>query len=295
MGDFRKVSDGDPLIIPARAYNAFIDAANAVQRINVLGSGSSPIYGDSQTVVLVRNDSGIDVPRFGVLGLSSPVFLPSDGLERWQEQTSFAGQLPSGAIHAGRFGVALGPIAAGAIVPCVVSGLVIGLVDAGGDVPYADVLTGAVDRLAGSVDGGGAQVLWREPGSGAKWAILRVGTGVAGSGTFFARITGATLFSPNRWLYAWSEVRKTAAGYGAWAPFGGGRTGTAGLNMAEDMNSSAGVQGHGIDITRVGFPAGFATVPAPTGLIVRMHEVPTGVGTTEYWFNFGGNVDGACE
>lgn len=294
MSELRKVNPGDPLVIPAAAYNAFIDAARRAQSINALGASDAARFSDSQTVVLVRNDSGIDVPRFGVLGIGGPIFTPSDDLARWQEQTSLRGVLPDAGLHAGRFVVATEPVAPAGIVPCVLSGLTIGKVDAGGDVAFADALTGAVDRLTGSAGGGAAQVLWREPGAGSKWAILRLGL-ATGGGVFFARITGAAGFSPNRWLYSWAEVRKTAPGYGSWATFTGGRSGSGALNMAEDMNSSAGIQGHGIDVTRAGFPPGFATVPAPTGLIVRMYEVPTGAGGTERWFNFGGNVDGTCE
>ena len=52
---FRKVKSGDPLVIPAAAYNAMLDAAVANMRSQ---SKPTPIRGEQGLHVLVRNETG---------------------------------------------------------------------------------------------------------------------------------------------------------------------------------------------------------------------------------------------
>jgi hypothetical protein len=302
MDDLTKVRPGDDLVIPAGAYNAFIDAARYTQRANAIGAGPSAADLDPRTLVRVRNDTGGDVPRFGVLGIAGPIFEPSADEEAWQQQSSFKGRIALPA-DAGRFLIAVEPIAEDAIGVACLSGLTIARVDGSESATYADVMPGEVEFLAES-ESGGAQVLWIEQGSlivpGPRWALVRLGAPPAAS-AFYARILFAFAVSgqPNRWTYSWEEVSQAGSGYTGWAAVVDGRSGifadeTAGRNFAEIGNSSSGIQGHGIDVTRAGFPSGFATVPAPVGLVVRMYTVRNDDGETEHWFNFGGNVDGTC-
>ena len=68
-GTLKKVRSGDPLAIPAAAYNLFIDAARDFQRrAHGLGQGSVPSFRQA-TVVPVRNNTGADRSRFHVVGL----------------------------------------------------------------------------------------------------------------------------------------------------------------------------------------------------------------------------------
>jgi hypothetical protein len=53
-----KVQSGDPLRIPAAAYNLFVDAARDFQRqAHGLGQGAMPSFRQA-TVVPVRNNTG---------------------------------------------------------------------------------------------------------------------------------------------------------------------------------------------------------------------------------------------
>jgi hypothetical protein len=55
-----------------------LDAALAHRQSQLtVGAGPSQLLGSDQAVVLVRNDTGVDVPRFGVVGLDAPLILPS--------------------------------------------------------------------------------------------------------------------------------------------------------------------------------------------------------------------------
>jgi xylulokinase len=78
MDAMKKARTGDPLVIPAQAYNAFVDAAKDFQqRTRHVGQQATPGY-RSASIVQVKNESGADRERFDVLGLGDPIFLPGD-------------------------------------------------------------------------------------------------------------------------------------------------------------------------------------------------------------------------
>jgi hypothetical protein len=126
MGDpFRKVSPGDPLVIPAAAYNTFVDTArDYLDRRNDQGQEAHPAARDSG-IVLVRND--IDPPqaadRFWVLGIDGPVISPMDNLDEFSNRVVLSGAVPWISTYRGRFVVLLEPLAAGAIGLGVVAGV----------------------------------------------------------------------------------------------------------------------------------------------------------------------------
>ncbi len=107
-----KVRSGDPLRIPAAAYNAFVDAAHVTGRINA-DVGRPAASQGHESHVLVRNESGEDLPRFGVLGIVGPILEPGDDFKR---RTAVVGAaITVGDDYVGRFVVAREPIAPGRI------------------------------------------------------------------------------------------------------------------------------------------------------------------------------------
>ena len=103
----RKVKSGDPLVIPARTFNTFVDAARDFQERQ--RSTSRNIQRDvRQTgIALVRNDSGAERQRFDVLGVSGPIINPTivdpdDNVDAFVERVALTGALPAGP-HLGRF------------------------------------------------------------------------------------------------------------------------------------------------------------------------------------------------
>ena len=73
----KKVNPGDPLVIPAGAYNTFVDVArDYLDRRQDQGQEAHPAARHSG-IVLVRNDAGEDVTsRFAVLGIDGPDITP---------------------------------------------------------------------------------------------------------------------------------------------------------------------------------------------------------------------------
>jgi hypothetical protein len=91
---------------------------------------------------------------------------------------AFKGISPTVADHLGRFAVLLEPVKQGDIGPACVAGVCIVHVDVQDeDHEYADIADGRY-RLATS-DSGTARILWKEGGTGTKWAVVRLGAGGA--------------------------------------------------------------------------------------------------------------------
>ena len=90
----KKVQSGDPLVVPAQAYNAFIDAAKDFQqRTRYVGQQATPGY-RSAGIVLVKNESGADRLRFEVLGLGEPIILPDADEQQFKNTVAFRGEPP---------------------------------------------------------------------------------------------------------------------------------------------------------------------------------------------------------
>jgi len=177
MGDhLKKVKSGEPLVIPAATFNSFIDAAQAHQggQRTIGGEGVRSLTGAG--TVQVQNDSGSDVGRFGVLGIGGPVIGPGDNLAEFQGRLTLSGVTPAAGTHNGRFVVLLDPLGAGRIGRACASGLTVAKVDVSDEAHgYADIDNGDASHLA-SGSSGAAKILWKESGTGEKWAVVKLET-----------------------------------------------------------------------------------------------------------------------
>jgi hypothetical protein len=212
MGDdLRKVRPGDPLRIPARAYNAFVDAALETKRRQQdrrggeLWDGGRSFIGGG--VVAVRNDSGADLDRYHVLAVGEPLFLPDDdGPEKsFQNRLAFKGIKPTDATRPGSFAIAREPIPQGEVGLCVVHGVTPArvLIE---DEEHAFADVAPDETVLASAGTGGTVILWKEEGVGEKWALVEVGrprggriVAILGEGR---EIEGERF----RWRYPWTEA-----------------------------------------------------------------------------------------
>ena len=184
----RKVKSGDALEIPAQTFNTFVDSAqDYLQRQQ--GTGGKPTQAFRQTgIVPVKNDSGTDAGRFAVLGIDSPIFSPSEAADSFANQVAFIG-VTATASHAGTFAVLLEPVADGEIGKACVSGVcpaVVNVTDAGHQ--FADIAAG--QPVLTSCASGSAMILWKDSGTGEKWALVKLGmpSAEAGSTVFPAKV-----------------------------------------------------------------------------------------------------------
>lgn len=179
MGDaFKKVQAGQRIAISAEAYNAFIDAAQAVREHKQFGTEASQFFRQSG-IVKLKNASGADQVRFAVLGLSEPIILPSANEIEFKRQVTFKGVVPAKNDHRGRFAVLLEPIADGKIGLAVIAGVVPVRLKVDPEQLYdrAEILDADSGKLL-NVPHGSARVLWIDAlGSEERWAIVRLDDG----------------------------------------------------------------------------------------------------------------------
>jgi len=173
---FHKVQTGDKLIIPAQAYNAFIDAAKAVRGIGAVGAGGLGEVGSQPGLIKIKNTSGVAVPQFGILGIDDILFSPTDNLLGFKRQPVLKGVTPgsggSGVNHRGKFVVMLEPVDVNAIGLACVSGVTIVKVDVTREsYNYADIRPNNTSYLR-AAHVRSARIIWKEAGTGYKWALV---------------------------------------------------------------------------------------------------------------------------
>ncbi|HOI56569.1 MAG TPA: hypothetical protein PLP01_15070 [Phycisphaerae bacterium] len=172
---FRPVTSGEPFRPSARVWNVLMQLAQAFDGGGMDATGLAALGLSSPAPVVVRNDSGADRDEFDVLGIDGALVLPSDGaMPASQFKTSVAvkGVTPVDPDHLGRFVVLSGPVKAGAIGRGYVSGTFPVKLDvADADHQWAEIDDGST-RLK-SCATGSAAILWKESGTGEKWALVR--------------------------------------------------------------------------------------------------------------------------
>ena len=176
MGDhLKKVQSGDPLVIPATTFNTLIDAARDHQaQKQRTGQGHQPSF-PQPGVISVMNVSGSARDRFDVLGLTGPVILPTVNLNEFKNKTVFYGATPSSSDR-GKFAILLEPLDSAEIGRALVSGVCPARIDVtDSDHMFADVKDAEAGHLA-SAGSGSATVLWKDSGTGVKWAVVRLGS-----------------------------------------------------------------------------------------------------------------------
>ena len=174
---FRKVQSGDKLRIPAAAYNAFVDTAMDLRRRQQSQEQGAMPEQRQTGIILIRNDSGDDRGRFDVLGVQNTVVTPTDNPDAFWNKVVLAGVKPTEADHKGRFVVLLEPIATGNIGQAIAAGVSVARVNVtDADHKFADVSDNDAGQLT-STDSGAAAILWKESGTGVKWAVVRIGAG----------------------------------------------------------------------------------------------------------------------
>jgi hypothetical protein len=135
-------------------------------------------YGHTQTrpgLLNVYNGTGIDLARFSVVGLQSPKYGPSDNLESFKNGPPFVGATPASGDD-GRFAIFQAPCAQDNWAPALLSGVTPVKINVTDDSHgYADIAVGDSEKLA-SAASGSATILWKESGTGEKWAVVRLGS-----------------------------------------------------------------------------------------------------------------------
>jgi hypothetical protein len=270
MGEaFKKVQAGQRLEIPAVAYNTFIDMARD-WLAGQMEAGGGPGADRRQTgIVPVRNDSGDDLDRFAILGIDGVVYTPADNEDGFENGPALKGVTPLTPDHLGKFVVLQEPVANGAIGRACLQGLTpVKVWVSQTHYECADVRDGHEGHLIAAATGA-AHILWREEGTGTKWAFVRLGQPTDPWQPFWGKITAVNVFEqgPNNTVitYDFEEVYLANTGRYGWValPQPPGRTGTM-LNGPENATY------------------GWAPM-LQVGSVVRIWPVVTVGGDVDYW------------
>lgn len=169
----------------------FIDGmANAVKELQtnsiqgVSGGGAKAggwIHIPESDKVRIRNNSGSDCNAFDVLGIDGSFYDPATQLSDFKQgDPILKGITPTTAAHTGKFAILMEPIADGFIGQACIFGVCqvqINVVSA--DDQYADVKNSS--KILQSAATGSARILYKQSGTGTKWAIVAFGSGGGGS------------------------------------------------------------------------------------------------------------------
>lgn len=175
----RPLKPGDPLTDgphSAAAWSELVDRARYVERLRRNGPNDTPrpLFAD-RTMVRIKNSSGTTRDRFDILGIDDSLLDPSTSLGAFQNQRLLDGDTPDAGSHYGKFVVLAQPLIADAIGWAWISGVCVVKVDFDyADQPFADIKNGDAGLLAAN-EGGAAKILYKESGTGTKWALVVLG------------------------------------------------------------------------------------------------------------------------
>jgi hypothetical protein len=173
---YGKKQQGDRVEFSALAENAKLAAAQAEAMRRLSRRAGELTTTREASIVKVKNETGSDLLRRSILGLGSPIFLPSDNVDAFLREVTFRGAIPTFPDHFGKFAILLEPAKAGQVVRAYLAGVTnvrLNLVDLGHT--HADITDSDTSALI-SGDDGAAQILWHElDTTGEQWGVVRIG------------------------------------------------------------------------------------------------------------------------
>jgi hypothetical protein len=177
VSDFSLLSPGQALDgIPSRAWNSFLDAAEFVRDARNQQIAGALGFSRASGVLRVKNSSGGDLNRFSVCAPSGIVFTQTDSAAGFYEEPVLTVTTPAAADQLRGWCVLQEPIKSGLIGQAMFIGLTacqIDVVDSGDD--FADSIASDSAKLQ-SGPFGSASILYKESGTGTKWAVVCIGT-----------------------------------------------------------------------------------------------------------------------
>ncbi len=170
----KHVTAGEKFRFGAQTYNE-LNGLIEKDRLSGLSMQAKTTRGNND-FVLVKNISGSDVGRFGVLGIAGILFDPQTALPAFVSRTVFTGETPTESHQTGRFLICAEPIKSGAIGRAWADGIVTTRIEV--LTPSHNSATVKPDDTTQliSADQGLCYILYKEAGTGTKWAVVRYGS-----------------------------------------------------------------------------------------------------------------------
>lgn len=221
---YRNARPGEPVgqrLQSASQFNTFVDASRWVRdHAASVGESGLPVR-LPPGVVRVQNSSTQLIGQYRAVGISGVVIDPeeSDQPGHFATHPVFAGRIPTTA-DAGKFAITLEPIDVGEIGFAVVVGVVCCLVNVVAEsdprCDFDDEADDATILKTGPI--GAGEILYKEGGTGEKWALIRIGFpfacgGVAKATSGIAAISGSTPGSATCEIYRLASGVLVATGH----------------------------------------------------------------------------------
>lgn len=161
-------------VLTADTWNGFVDAANDYRRRGMRLNIAQPRgYETQNSTVMIQNNSGSDLDQGHILAMGAPLIGPTANLTEFKARSGWAGATPTLADH-GKFVVLAEPIANTKIGLGIIAGIAVARVNFQIEtLDRCDV--GTTTQYLDAKPEGTAQVLWKESGTGQKWAAIRLG------------------------------------------------------------------------------------------------------------------------
>lgn len=176
LGNTRRVSPGETFRPAAADWNRFLEAATEYER-NKFNGGAPPgvrVYDPNR--LRVRNDTGAALGLGAVVEIGAPVIGPALNLDEFLGNPTATATTPGDSAR-GRWGILAEAIPDTRYGKAIVAGVCparIRVLDAAHQ--YVDAIPDGVSAIHLATDcHGSARILWREAGTGAKWALIRLG------------------------------------------------------------------------------------------------------------------------
>ena len=179
----KDVSPGEEIALEAEAVNAWNRAANESRKRKPAELPSKPRSPARDGTILVRNDSAVDIERFGVLAIGDVIISPADNLEPFIRQPVASGIVPTDE-SPGKWVILQQPLPIGEIGTAVIAGTTQCKVKIlSEDHLFVECETGRYDMPVSS-ESGPAQILYKQPAGSREvadeaWCVIRFGAGGA--------------------------------------------------------------------------------------------------------------------
>ncbi len=177
--------------LPSELLNAISESKQKVAGIRLAGGPGASGGADQSLEILVVNETGVDLTAdFPVVRLTDPAFTTPDDFKR--QRIVWKGETPD-EDTIGDFAVLQSPVVDGEPVVGVFHGFTVCQVDfTDADHEYAQAKDGDNAKLVSDA-ASGVPVKYKEPGTGVKWAIVKLGSPPdAGGGGIYRVVTQIT-------------------------------------------------------------------------------------------------------
>ena len=174
----KKVKTGQKFSVKAEAWNSFIDAAEFIKRQQANMNSTAPRKDTKSGVVMLRNNTCAALEQFKLVSLGSLIITPTDNEQEFRNNPPvFEAELITDANKEKPFAVLQKPLAKSECGLAMLTGITpLKLNVVSQEHEFAE-LTG--NGLASS-DSGSVRILWKDEGTGDKWAVVLLGASTAG-------------------------------------------------------------------------------------------------------------------